>query len=208
VSDLIMFWFSSKKRIKELEEKTENSFSSVKTDMDKVGKWIEHLNESNKQLLDVVDSFKQDLTTVRIDMDGLREGVELISAEGLDKQVFKKLPVLGKQTAVEGVQKVVQTAVQTGNFYDNFKELSGNERLVIFTLMNSEMKLSYEDLALLLGKERSTIRGQINAIKQKSGDLLIGEILEKNGKKRVFVPEETKGKLAKYAKVRAGGKKK
>ena len=67
--------------------------------------------------------------------------------------------------------------------------------------MNSDMKLSYEDLALLLGKERSTIRGQINAIKQKS-EGLIYEMSEKNGKKRVFVPDEIKEKLAKYAKVR------
>ena len=56
-------------------------------------------------------------------------------------------------------------------------------------------------MALLLGKERSTIRGQINSIKQKS-EGLIEEITEKNGKKRVFVPSEIKEKLAKYAKVR------
>ena len=71
----------------------------------------------------------------------------------------------------------------------------------MMTIMNNEMKLSYEDLAMLLGKERSTIRGQINAIKQKS-EGLIEEIVEKNGKKRVFVPGEIKEKLAKYAKVR------
>jgi chromosome segregation and condensation protein ScpB len=73
--------------------------------------------------------------------------------------------------------------------------------------MNSEMKLSYEDLALLLGKEKSTIRGQVNAIKQKK-EGLIEEISEKNGKKRVYVPEEIKEKLAKYAKVRVGKKRK
>ena len=70
--------------------------------------------------------------------------------------------------------------------------------------MNSEMKLSYEDLALLLGKERSTVRGQINSVKQKSPGI-IEEITEKNGKKRVFVPEEIKEKLRKYAKVRVKG---
>jgi hypothetical protein len=67
------------------------------------------------------------------------------------------------------------------------------------------MKLSYEDIALLLGKDKSTIRGQINAIKQKS-EGLIEEMSEKNGKKRVFIPEEIKQKLQKYAKVRSGGK--
>jgi len=67
--------------------------------------------------------------------------------------------------------------------------------------MNSDLKLSYEDLARLLGKERSTIRGQINSIRQKS-DGLIQEIREQNGKKRVYIGEEIKEKLAKYAKVR------
>ncbi len=65
------------------------------------------------------------------------------------------------------------------------------------------MKLSYEDLAMLLGKERSTIRGQINAIKQKS-EGLVEELMEKNGKKRVFVSENVKERLAKYAKTRMG----
>ena len=73
--------------------------------------------------------------------------------------------------------------------------------------MNSDLKLSYEDLARLLGKERSTIRGQINSIKQKS-EGLIEEITEPNGKKRVFVNEEIKEKLLKYAKVRVSKKKK
>jgi chromosome segregation and condensation protein ScpB len=67
--------------------------------------------------------------------------------------------------------------------------------------MNSEMKLSYEDLALLLGKERSTVRGQVNSIKQKSEGLIM-EISEKNGKKRIFVPEDIRTKMKKYARTR------
>ena len=58
-------------------------------------------------------------------------------------------------------------------------------------------------MALLLGKERSTVRGQINAIKQKT-DGLIQEIVESNGKKRVFIPNEVKSKMQKYAKGRMG----
>src|SRR3989344_1020761 len=130
-----------------------------------------------------------------------------LSDTSKDKQLFEKTGVYGKQTAVEVVEKGVQTGVQTGSFYEIFKNLSLNERALLFTLMNSEMKLSYEDLALLLGKERSTVRGQINAIKQKS-EGLIEEITEKNGKKRVYVPLEIKEKLAKYAKVRVVKRKK
>ena len=63
------------------------------------------------------------------------------------------------------------------------------------------MKLGYDDLSAILGKEKSTIRGQINAIKAKSENL-IEESIEKNGKKRVFIPEEIKEKMLKKQKVR------
>jgi len=194
-------WLFSTKKVKKLEEETKRSFSDVKRDMDVIGKWIKHLDKQNKQLFDVVYSFRNELSSVQEEIESLREGINVMDMGLKNKQVFKKLPVLDKQTGVEGVQEAVQTAVQTGNIYDILKGLSANERLVMMTIMNNEMKLSYEDLAMLLGKERSTIRGQINAIKQKS-EGLIEEIVEKNGKKRVFVPGEIKEKLAKYAKVR------
>ena len=63
------------------------------------------------------------------------------------------------------------------------------------------MRLSYDDLAAMLGKERSTIRGQINSIKQKS-ESLIEENIEKNGRKRVYIPENMKEKIIKKTKVR------
>lgn len=196
-----MFGWLNKKRINELDKKTQEGFSSVKKDMDSIGKWIKHLDRQDKQLFDLLYSLKQDLSSLNDEIDSLREAVELVSETDKNKQLFKKLPVLDKQTSVEDVQKSVQTAVQTGNFYSFFKNFSGNERLIILTLLNSDMKLSYEDLALLLGKERSTIRGQINAIKQKS-EGLVQEISEKSGKKRVFIDEETKGRLQKYVKVK------
>lgn len=193
-------WFSGKK-VKQVEEETRKGFSEVKKDIDVVGKWIKHLNVKDKQLFDLVFALQKDLSSVYDEIRSLREGLDLVSEVREDKQLFKKLPVLDKQTGVGGVQKAVQTAVQTGNFYDIFKNLTSHERLVVMALMNNDMRLSYEDLALLLGKERSTIRGQINSIKQKC-EGLIEEIVEKNGKKRVFIPLEIREKLAKYAKVR------
>ncbi|MFH1425306.1 MAG: hypothetical protein ABIG28_01065 [archaeon] len=192
--------FGNKYKI--LDEKTQEGFSNVKKDFDAVGKWIKHLDKRDKQLFDLISSLKMELSSVIDEIGAIREGLDLISEEQKNKQVFKKLPVLDKQTPVEAVQNAVQTAVQTDNFYEILRRLSGNERLVVFTLINSDMKLSYEDLALLLGKERSTIRGQINSIKQKTGGLFVKEVVEKNGKKRVFIPEGVKEKLAKYAKVR------
>jgi hypothetical protein len=191
------------KRFKQIEEDTKKGFTSVKEDMDAVGRWIKHLDKRDKHLFETLESLRNEISTVKGDLADLRANAAGAVEAEENKQLFKKVAVLNKQTAVEAVEEPVQTPVQTGNFYGIFKNLSANERLVLFTLMNAEngMKLSYEDLALLLGKERSTIRGQINAIKQKS-EGLIEEITEKTGKKRVYVPDEIREKLAKYAKVR------
>ncbi len=202
-----MFRWFFRKGVKKLEEETKKSFSEVKRDMNSVGKWIKHLDKQDKQLFDVVFMLRRDLSTIREEIENLRESINLVNEGMKNKQVFKKLSVLDRQTAVGGVQKAVQTAVQTANFYGILKDLSSSERLLVMALLNNEMKLSYEDIALLLGKERATVRGQINAIKQKS-EGLIEEIIEKNGKKRVFIPAEIREKFAKYAKVRVrkGGK--
>jgi len=196
-----MFRWLFRSKYKNLEEKTHNSFNSVKKDMDSAGRWIKYLDSRDKQLFDMLNELKLDLASMKDQIESLREGINLVEEEEKNKQVFKKMGVLDKQTAVEDVENTVQTAVQTGNFYEILRGLSANERLLVFTLMNGDMKLSYEDLALLLGKERSTVRGQINSIKQKN-PILIQEISEKNGKKRVYVPLEIREKLLKYAKVR------
>jgi len=202
-----MFGWYTKKRIRELDDKTQKGFSDVKGDIDGVVKWIKHLDKKDKQLFDFISLIREDLSSLRDEIESLRGGLDLVQGGEENKQLFKKLPVLDKQTAVLDVQKAVQTPVQTVNFYDNFRGLSSNERALILTLMGSDMKLSYEDLALLLGKERSTVRGQVNSIKQKN-EFLISEIVEKNGKKRVYVPEEIREKLQRYAKVRSRKKEK
>lgn len=204
-----MFGLAKKKDVEKVQEETKNGFSAVRKDMDVVGKWIRHLDAKDKQLSEIINEIKWELSSIRDEIGSLREGLEELNDvenQQENKQVFKKLPVLNKQSAVEVVQNVVQTAVQTPNIFDFLKTLSANERLLVFTILNSEMKLSYEDLALLLGKEKSTVRGQINAIKQKS-EGLIEEISERNGKKRVYIPNEIREKLQKYAKVRVRGKK-
>ncbi|NCN98952.1 hypothetical protein COU62_04270 [Candidatus Pacearchaeota archaeon CG10_big_fil_rev_8_21_14_0_10_35_219] len=203
----MFFGLFGNKRVKKLEDETKKSFQAVKGDFDRVGVWIKHLDEQDKQVFDILGQLKSDISTIKDELEGLRDAVEIIGSSKKIKQVSKNEAVYIKQLGVDSVQKPVQTAVQTGNFHQILNGLSSNERLLVFTLMNSELKLSYEDLARLLGKERSTIRGQINSIKQKS-EGLIREIREPNGKKRVFVEEEIKEKLVKYAKVRVGKGKK
>ncbi len=202
-----MFGWLFGDRTKKIEEDTRKGFSAVKDDMNLLGKWVKHLDSTDKQLLEAISQIKGEISSIRSDLEILREEHSIQKEALEDEQLFKKKAVSHKQTAVLAVENTVQTAVQTGDFYQILKSMSSNERMLIFTILNSEMKLSYEDLALLLGKERATIRGQINAIKQKSEGLL-DELIEKNGKKRVFIPEEIREKLSKYAKVRVKGKKK
>jgi hypothetical protein len=202
-------WFSKRRDVEKLESETKKGFHSVKKDFEAVGKWIKHLDSKDKQLFDVLNELKLEISSIRDEIGGIKEAVSLVDFEVKNKQLSKKMGVLAKQTAVLNVQESVQTPVQTGNIYDILQGLSANERLLVFTLLNAGegMKLSYEDLARLLGKERSTIRGQINAIKQKSEGLIM-EMVEPNGKKRVYISEEVRNKLQKYAKVRVKGEKK
>ncbi|PIN90939.1 hypothetical protein COU60_01190 [Candidatus Pacearchaeota archaeon CG10_big_fil_rev_8_21_14_0_10_34_76] len=205
-----MFWiFNGKKRVENLEENTKRGFEEVKKDFEGVGKWIKHLDNRDKQLFDIIREIKSELSSINDEVDGLREALSLMNFASEGKQLSKKQTGVGKQMPVYSVQEPVQTPVQTGNFHQILQNLSANERLIVLTLLNAEgdMKLSYEDIAKLLGKERSTIRGQINSIKQKS-ESLVYELTEPNGKKRVYIPEEIKEKLLKYAKVRVGNDKK
>ena len=60
--------------------------------------------------------------------------------------------------------------------------------------------------AAMLGKSRSTIRGQVNNMQSKGGKL-IHEIIEENGKKRMYIPENIKEKMLKKSKVKVKNKK-
>ena len=192
-----MFWLlTGKREVEKIKEDTKKSFESVKKDISSVSEWIKHLDsEKNLQKKDI-EEIKEVLTSIKEDVDGLKNVVSVMN-ELKTNRVFKTAKaVSNKQTAVYAVQTGVQTGVQT----PNLNQFSVTERAILWVLLNSDMKLSYDDLAAMLGKERSTIRGQINTIKQKSE--IIEEEIEKNGKKRVFIPEEIKEKMLKKTKVR------
>jgi hypothetical protein len=199
-----MIWFfSRKKEIERLKEDTKNSFESVKKDINGIGGWIKHLDSEKELQKRDVEDIKEELSTIKEELEGLKNILSFMN-ETRPKQLFKTPnKVFGKQTAVYPVQTPIQTAVQT----PNLDQFSISERAILWVLLNAELKLSYDDVAAVLGKERATIRGQINAIKQKS-EGIIEEIIEKNGKKRVFIHEEVKEKLLKKTKVRVKDKKK
>ncbi len=185
-------WFGRKKEDhhERLKKEVRGSFSAVKQDVRKIGRWIKHLHERD-------DTLERNFKELRKDIDEIKSFISFFDTR-VASRVFKhKQTPAHKQTAVQGVQTPVQTVVQTAFL----QGLTTNERMIIWTLLNTDMKLSYEDIASLLGKNKSTVRGQINSIKQKN-ESLICEYLEKNGKKRHYVDERMKGILMKKVKVR------
>ncbi len=191
-----MFWFfSRKKEVGQLKEDTKRGFDSVKKDIHAVSGWIKHLDSEREMQKRELEELKEDLSSIKTEIEGIKNIISFMN-DPKNSGVFKTpKQVFNKQTAVYPVQTAVQTAVQT----PNLDQFSISERAILWVLLNSELKLSYDDLAAVLGKERATIRGQINAIKQKGG--IIEEVVEKSGKKRVYIPEEMKEKLLKKAKV-------
>jgi hypothetical protein len=199
-----MFWLlSGKKEVENVKEETRKGFENVKKDMAAISGWIKHLDsEKNLQKRDIEDA-KEILSSVQNELEGLKNVLAIMNE--MKPTYVSRMPkqVSNKQTAVYPVQTGVQTGVQT----PNLNQFSITEKAIIWILLNTDMKLSYDDLAAMLGKERSTIRGQINQIKQKS-ESLIEEVIETNGKKRIFIHEKVKENLLKKSKVRVNLNKK
>ena len=196
-------FFKRKKEVEQIKEETKKGFDSVKKDIISVSEWIKHLDSDHNIQKKDIESIKEEISSIKEDVEYLKN-IFSIANEIKNKQAFKtNKQLFNKQTAVLPVQTAVQTAVQT----PNLSIFSLTERAIIWVLLNSEIRLSHEDLAAILGKEKSTIRGQINAIKQKSENL-IEEYIESNGKKRLFIAEEIKEKMLKNSKVRVKKQKK
>jgi len=192
-----------------LKEDVRKSFHAVKGDINKAAEWISHLHNKNNHHETKFEVLDSRLSTIEKDLEDIKNFISFFSTR-VNSRVFKQLSKqeqtgVDKQTAVWGVQTPVQTGVQTAIHSGLLGHLSANERLIVWTLLNTDMKLSCEDIATILNKERSTIRGQLNSIKQKSEDT-ISEIAENNGKKRFFIDDNTKDMLLKSQGLKAKGK--
>ncbi|GAI03481.1 unnamed protein product [marine sediment metagenome] len=193
----MVWWFFQKKRgIAQLKDEVNDSLNVIKEDLKKAADWIKHLHSRGEDHDFSLDNIDERMSSLENEMLEVKAFISFFGSR-IPKQLSKQpQTALTKQTAVEGVQIPVQTAVQT-SFLGN---LTYSERMIVWALMNTEMKLSCEDIAVLLNKEKSTVRGQINNIKQKSSEL-IQEVLERSGKKRFFIPPEVKDMLLKKIKA-------
>ena len=189
-------WLFGKKEVELIKKETKKGFEFVKKDISVVSSWIKHLDSEKNLHKKEMEEIRGILSSVQEEIIELKNIVSVIN-ELKPNRLFKTPKQLSnKQTAVYAVQTGVQTGVQT----PKLNQFSITERAILWMLLNTDMKLSYDDLAAMLGKERSTIRGQINAIKHKSE--IIEESIERNGKKRLFIPENIKEKMLKKSKVR------
>ena len=191
-------WLFGKKRGEKFEEEVRHSFANVKRDIHKVSKWLSHFHDKHKSHEQGFSEVNKRLEKVEGDLEDVKNFVEFFVAEtsiGPFKSPFKRLSKR-VQTPVQtgAVQTPVQTAVQTGIQTSTLKGLTMMERVVLVVLLNSKQKLSYDDVAVLVGKDKSTVRGQINNIKQKS-EGLISEITEPSGRKRFFIEEKIKERI-------------
>lgn len=184
----MLFWFFKRKKIEKeidrLKEIMRNNFFYIKDELNKVDKWIIHLNEKDKDIDEKIEK-------INLKIEELNKEIEKIKEFFIPKQVFKQ--VFKHQTAVQtGVQNqtAVQTGVQTAK-NEILQNLTLMERAILWVLANTDLKLSCEDIARVLGKSENTIRGQINNLKSK-WPYLINEIIEKNGKKRYYIDEKVK----------------
>jgi len=194
-------WFKKrveKEEFDELKQGVQTAFEKIKQDVGNTSAWIKHLDERENGRDDTISDIYEELSTVRSELENVKNIIDILG----DSKSFKQRQTLfNKQTAVGAVQTPVQTAVQS-QFLSHFLDsLSVTERAIVWILLNSDLKLSYDDLAAMTGKERATIRGQLNSIKQKSQGL-IAEQIEGNNKKRFFVPEKIKGVMLRKVKVR------
>ena len=194
-------WLFGKVKKEEFEQHkgaVQTALNSVKQDFADVSKWIKHLHEQDSGLKNDVDYVMDEIATIKDDLEKIKEMISEQKNAEIMPMFKQRQTAVHKQTAVYGVQTAVQTAVQAAFF----TKLSISEKAIVGILLNSDMKLSYEDLAAMMGKDTATIRGQVNSIKQKCAGM-IEDYIEKNGKKRLYIPDNIRDLMLKKVKIRS-----
>ncbi len=186
-----MFMFIRKRKFFELKKEISDSFENVKKDFSKVGKWINLIDDKSKKYDDNFKNIHEELSNLKNTFNELSEKIYISGSN-----IFSNKQSLKKQTTTTTVQTAVQTAVQM----DEIDKLTIMERAIVFALINSNLKLSHDDLSVMFGKSKSTIRGQINSIKQKIFGL-IDEYTEPSGKKRIYISDKNRDLITKKAKI-------
>jgi hypothetical protein len=190
---MVFSLFGNKKRVDILREEVQESFKHVRKDVNKIGEWIKYIDEKELKKETTLQDISDRIEAIETKLE------EMQIAQTFVGQINTKHTQTNtkQQTHNETRQTDNQTTVQTSDL----DKLTVMERAVVWALVNSELKLSYEDIGSLLGKDKSTIRGQVNSIKQKIPQV-ISVVQEQNGKKRLYIAEEVKENVIKKAKMK------
>ena len=177
-----------------LHDSLNDSFSKIKEDMGSVGEWIKHFDQTKETHHSKIENLDTRLRSVEEFVMNL---MEQSPVEKVSKQVSKQeqTDTCPNQTVVLSKQVFEQPSKQESVVQTDIEgallSLTAMERAVVWSLLNTDILVSYEDLGRILGKDQSTVRGQINNIKKKIPGL-IKEKSEDSGKKRYYVNEEKK----------------
>lgn len=177
------------KKLSDLNDSLKNSFSKIKEDMFSLGSHVETLHDHKQNHSELIEDLDSRLKTLESFIEDVLTNQALVQTESLSKQTPTN--VRPKQTSVP-----VQTEV-----LESLKRLTPMERSLVWALLNTELRLSYSDLARILGKDESTVRGQVSNIKRKTDGLVL-EKSENNGQKRFYVEERVKNKIMRKYKVK------
>ena len=195
-----MFGWLFKKEEKQAFEQhkgaVQTALNTVKQDMTNISKWIKHLDSQDLDIKKDIEQVMDEISSIKNEIEEIKNMVNENKVIEIQPNIKQRQTAIVKQTPVYSNQTAVQTTVQAAFF----TKLSASEKAIVGILLNTDMKLSYEDLAAMMSKDTATIRGQVNSIKQKC-EGIIEEQIEKNGKKRLFVPENIQNLLLKRAKT-------
>lgn len=169
------------------------SFKHIKSDIKILTEWIDHFNNKH-------DHHEEEIKKVNLNVLSLNKrmvDIEEVISSLPKQQTAVQTAVCFKQPQTNNRFKQLFEPVQTKQVGDTFTQnMTPMERAIISVLLNTDLKLSYDDLMVAIGRDKSTIRGQVNNIKQKNSRLL-KEVAESTGKKRFYIDEPTKNSILK-----------
>ncbi len=177
------------KKFKEINNSLTSSFLKIKEDILSIST---HLGD--------LHTHKENHSELIKELDSRIKTLENFIEDILSNQPRVQTTHVSKQTQTNVRPKRMSVPVQT-EVLESLKRLTPMERSLVWALLNTDIRLSYSDLSRILGKDESTVRGQVSNIKRKTDDLVL-EQSENSGQKRFYVEERVKNKIMRKYKVK------
>lgn len=199
------FWFFRDKRNETdpdtFSKKVKNSFINVKNDMQKILEWISFLKINYEKSENRLSEIEKNLENMKIRILNLEEDKNRAAVWTADQTAVQT--AVQNWTAVRPKQTAVQKEV--GDLEKYFNGLTWREGELLSILLNTEREMDYNDLCEMVGRDQSTLRGQVNKIKIKYPGA-IEETVTNKGKKSFSMNQELKEKISERLNKKKGRK--